>query len=82
MPQAIWTGSIAFGLVNVPVKLFAATRPRDVRFHQFQRGTNRRIRYARVTEEAPAAWEPETTRYDEIEVPRALRDRSAASTGI
>src|SRR5438034_10526196 len=34
MPQAIWTGSLSFGLVNVPVRLTAATRDHDVHFNQ------------------------------------------------
>jgi DNA end-binding protein Ku len=50
MPRAIWSGSISFGLVNVPVKLHSATESRDVRFHQFQEGTDRRIHYKRVAE--------------------------------
>ena len=48
MPQAVWTGSISFGLVNIPVKLYVATASKDVRFHQFEGGTGRRIRYRRV----------------------------------
>ncbi|HEX2090077.1 MAG TPA: Ku protein [Actinomycetota bacterium] len=62
MPRAIWSGSLTFGLVSVPVKLYNATAPRDVRFHQFERGTGKRIRYRRVTEPAaldePWAVEP------------------------
>jgi DNA end-binding protein Ku len=46
--KAIWSGSLSFGLVNIPVKLYPATAPRDVRFHQFQAGTGRRIRYQRM----------------------------------
>ncbi|HEX2069515.1 MAG TPA: Ku protein [Actinomycetota bacterium] len=53
MPRAIWSGSLTFGLVSVPVKLYNATAPRDVRFHQFERGTGKRIRYRRVTDPAP-----------------------------
>ena len=52
MAKAIWTGSLSFGLVNIPVRLFGATTPRDVRFHQFQQGTGKRIRYRRMTEAA------------------------------
>jgi DNA end-binding protein Ku len=37
------------------VKLYNATSPRDVRFHQFERGTGRRIRYRRVTERTDEA---------------------------
>ncbi len=52
MARAIWSGSISFGLVNVPVKLFSATEQKDVSFHQFQAGTGQRIRYRRVAEES------------------------------
>jgi DNA end-binding protein Ku len=48
MPQAVWTGTLSFGLVSIPVKLYGATSPRDVRFHQFEGRTGRRIRYQRV----------------------------------
>jgi DNA end-binding protein Ku len=34
MPHAIWTGSLSFGLVNVPVRLTAATTDHDVHFNQ------------------------------------------------
>ena len=66
MPQAVWTGTLTFGLVNIPVKLFGATTPRDVRFHQFEGRTGRRIRYRRVATEAlepppeDAWWSPTT----------------------
>lgn len=50
MARAIWTGSISFGLVTVPVKLYTATSPHKVSFHQFQEGTGERIRYQRVAE--------------------------------
>lgn len=50
MARAIWTGVISFGLVSVPVGLYAATEQHEVEFHQFQRGTSDRIRYHRVNE--------------------------------
>jgi DNA end-binding protein Ku len=59
MARAIWSGSLTFGLVSVPVKLYSATAPRDVRFHQFERDTGKRIRYRRVTE-SPGAGDPWT----------------------
>jgi DNA end-binding protein Ku len=49
MPRAIWSGSISFGLVNVPVKLFTAVQPKDVRFNQLEAGTNSRIKQKRVS---------------------------------
>ncbi len=50
MARAIWTGSVAFGLVNVPVALYSATEDKTVHFNQFQAGTSDRIRYKRVNE--------------------------------
>jgi DNA end-binding protein Ku len=50
MARAIWSGQVSFGLVSIPVKLFNATSPKDVRFHQFDRESGRRVRYRRVTE--------------------------------
>jgi DNA end-binding protein Ku len=49
MGQAVWTGSISFGLVNIPVRLYPATQPKDVRFHLYDRRTGKRVRYERVT---------------------------------
>jgi DNA end-binding protein Ku len=48
MARAIWTGAISFGLVNVPVKLYSATSPKTVRFHQLSKKTGTRIRQKRV----------------------------------
>ncbi len=48
--RAIWSGSITFGLVNVPVKLYTATQPKDVRFHQFEKGSGKRVHNKRVAE--------------------------------
>lgn len=48
--RAIWTGSIAFGLVNVPIKLYAATEDHDVAFHQVHAADRGRIREKRVCE--------------------------------
>jgi DNA end-binding protein Ku len=48
MARAIWTGAISFGLVNVPVKLYSATSPKSVRFHQISSKTGARVRQKRV----------------------------------
>jgi DNA end-binding protein Ku len=50
MPSSIWTGSISFGLVQVPVKLVGATKSKDVSFNQLEAGTGARIRYKKVSE--------------------------------
>jgi DNA end-binding protein Ku len=50
MPRAVWTGTVSFGLVNIGVRLFPATSPKDVRFHLVdERG--RRVRYRRFIED-------------------------------
>ena len=51
MPSAIWTGTISFGLVTVPVRAVSATKSRDVRFNQLEGATGARIRYRRVSEQ-------------------------------
>jgi DNA end-binding protein Ku len=48
--RAIWKGAVAFGLVNVPVKVYAATEDHDVSLHQVHNADGGRIRYQRVCE--------------------------------
>ena len=48
--RAIWTGTIAFGLVNVPVKAYSATEDHDVHLHQVHDKDGGRIRYQRKCE--------------------------------
>ncbi|MEP7104498.1 MAG: Ku protein [Chloroflexota bacterium] len=51
MARAFWAGAISLGMVSIPVRLFPATRRRDVRFHELDRVTGRRVRHLRVREE-------------------------------
>ena len=59
MPRPIWSGSVSFGLVSVPVKLYSATSPKEVRFHMLHDKDGGRIHQKRVCsidgEEVP--WE-------------------------
>lgn len=48
--RAIWKGSITFGLVNVPVKLYSATEEHDLELHQVHDADGGRIRYQRHCE--------------------------------
>ena len=52
MARPIWTGSISFGLVNVPVKAFSAVRDHDVHFHQLDKRSGSRIRNRKVSEKS------------------------------
>ncbi|HET6654120.1 MAG TPA: Ku protein [Nocardioides sp.] len=48
MPRAIWKGAVSFGLVSVPVKLYAATESHDISFRQVHAKDGGRIKYQRV----------------------------------
>lgn len=48
MARPLWSGSLSFGLVNVPVRLVSAVRDQDVHFHQVRKGTGERVRTKRV----------------------------------
>ena len=46
--RATWSGMISFGLVNIPVKLYAAARDQDISFHQMHKDDSGRVRYEKV----------------------------------
>jgi DNA end-binding protein Ku len=50
MARAIWSGSISFGLLNVPVKLYSAVSSRQVRFRELRASDGSRVRHKRVAE--------------------------------
>jgi DNA end-binding protein Ku len=61
MPKPIWSGTISFGLVTVPVKLYSAVQSRQVRFHQLHASDQVRIEQKRI---CPV--EGQEVSYDEI----------------
>ncbi len=50
--RAIWTGSIAFGLVNIPVKLYSAVNDRTLDFDMLDKKDLQPIRFKRVNEKS------------------------------
>src|SRR4051794_39629086 len=52
MARAIWSGTISFGLVNVPVKAYSAVRDHDVHFHQLDKRSGSRVRNKKVAEKS------------------------------
>jgi DNA end-binding protein Ku len=50
MARALWSGSISFGLVNIPVQVYEATKDKDIHFHQLCKKDNSRIRQKLVCE--------------------------------
>jgi DNA end-binding protein Ku len=79
MPTAVWTGTLSFGLVAIPVRLIPATEPKDVRFHLYDR-EGRRVRQQRVVENAPAE-EAAAPLADEQPTEGGTREVASAETG-
>ena len=50
MARAIWSGSISFGLLNVPVRLYSAVSKQTVRFRELREGDGSRVKHKRVAE--------------------------------
>jgi DNA end-binding protein Ku len=48
MPKSIWNGTITFGMVNVPVKLYSATESKSVHFHEVHARDGARIEHRRI----------------------------------
>ncbi|MDF2608199.1 MAG: Ku protein [Bacillales bacterium] len=48
--HTVWKGSISFGLVNIPVKLFSAVEDKDIKFRQLHKECLTPIRYKKVAE--------------------------------
>jgi DNA end-binding protein Ku len=50
MARAIWSGTISFGLLNVPVKLYSAVSRKQIRFNELRESDSSRVRHKRVAE--------------------------------
>jgi DNA end-binding protein Ku len=50
MPRAIWKGSISFGLVNIPIALYPATRREELKFRLLRESDLSPVNYKRVAE--------------------------------
>jgi DNA end-binding protein Ku len=61
MPRSIWNGTITFGLVNVPIKLYTATESKSVHFHEVHAKDGARIEHRRICPK-----EDKEVSYDEV----------------
>jgi DNA end-binding protein Ku len=61
MARAIWSGSISFGLLNVPVRMYSAVARRNIALREIRRSDSSRIKHRRVAEGTD-----EEVPYDEI----------------
>jgi DNA end-binding protein Ku len=66
MPRSLWTGSLSFGLVNVPVRLISAVRDRDLHFRQLHEKDGAPIEVQRwcEQEDVEIPWEEITHGYE------------------
>ncbi len=60
-PRSIWNGTVTFGLVNVPIKLYSAVESKTVHFHEVHAKDGARIEHRRICPK-----EEEEVGYDEI----------------
>lgn len=49
MPRPVWSGTVSFGLVTIPVKMYNAVSRKSVSFNQLDARTNARIKYKKVS---------------------------------
>jgi DNA end-binding protein Ku len=75
--RSVWTGTLSFGLVSIPVALYPATESKDVRFHLFDR-EGRRVRYRRVVQDVHPLAEP--TEGDRLETEPTEHPAAAPET--
>ncbi len=66
MARAIWSGSIGFGLVSIPVKLFGATESKDISFHLLHATCGTRLKQVRwcPTDEVEVPWSETVRGYE------------------
>jgi DNA end-binding protein Ku len=66
MARAIWSGSIGFGMVSIPVKLYGATESKDISFHLLHSTCGTRLRQLRwcPTDEQEVPWSETVRGYE------------------
>jgi DNA end-binding protein Ku len=91
MPRPTWTGTVSFGLVTVPVKMYTAARSKDIRFNMLHREDGARVRQKRVCdadgeelaqEDIVKGYEVSPGRYVMIEPEELEALEPTVSTGI
>ena len=66
MARAIWSGSISFGMVSIPVKLYGATESKDISFHLLHATCGTRLKQVRwcPTDEVEVPWSETVRGYE------------------
>src|ERR671916_794072 len=66
MARAIWSGSISFGLLNVPVKLYSAVSKQTIRFRELRESDGSRVKHKRVAEKDGKEFADEVTNPEDL----------------
>src|SRR3954466_758183 len=48
MPRSLWNGTVTFGMINIPIKLYTATESKSVHFHEVHQKDGARIQHRRI----------------------------------
>src|SRR5918998_2080700 len=66
MARAIWSGSISFGMVTIPVKMYGATESKDISFNLLHASCGTRLKQVRwcPTDEVEVPWNETTRGYE------------------
>ena len=66
MARAIWSGSISFGMVSIPVKLYGATESKDIAFHLLHKTCGTRVKQVRwcPTDDVEVPWSETVRGYE------------------
>ena len=81
MARAVWSGTISFGLVSVPVRLYPATKRKDVRFHEIDRLSGQRVRHQKVVEADPSPTLPRERGREMLQQGREMPERGLVIEG-
>ena len=82
MARPIWSGTISFGLVSVPVRMFSATESKELRFHFLDKRDLTPIGYDKVRRDTGEHVDnEEIVRGFEVERVASSRSRTRTSTG-
>ncbi len=78
MPRSIWSGAISFGMVSIPVKLYAATESKDIAFHLLHKGCRGRLKQLRWCPpcEREVPWEEVARGYEYAREEHVLLDEA------
>ena len=85
-PRSIWNGTVTFGMVSVPIKLYTATESKSVSFHEVHAKDGSRIEHRRICskeeKEVPKTRSSRASRWTRASTSSSRRTRSRPRPAI